>query len=154
MSPRLPKLPHHIDRWPWWLSCKVSASEQEGFQFRNSILLKIPRVLGLLHVKSYVGVKRPLLVWCGSVKRGCHLRCHSRHLTVVRGPSQNTPRVASKRDIILTKTKKHIDRMQAERWVFKLGPHTQQISGRTGSRTRILLVPQPRFGYQSTAPHH
>ncbi|GBM72179.1 hypothetical protein AVEN_184510-1, partial [Araneus ventricosus] len=30
-----------------------------GFQFRNPIPLKIRRVLGLLHVKSYVMAKRP-----------------------------------------------------------------------------------------------
>ncbi|GBN90425.1 hypothetical protein AVEN_61885-1 [Araneus ventricosus] len=30
-----------------------------GFQFRKPIPLKIRRVLGLLHVKSYIGAKRP-----------------------------------------------------------------------------------------------
>ncbi|GBM11597.1 hypothetical protein AVEN_180147-1 [Araneus ventricosus] len=34
-------------------SCKVPASEPEGFQVRNPIPLKIRRVLGLLHAESY-----------------------------------------------------------------------------------------------------
>ncbi|GBL91229.1 hypothetical protein AVEN_195119-1 [Araneus ventricosus] len=58
-----------------WLSGQVSASELEGFQVRTSIPLKFLRVLGLFHVKSYVGVKRPPAgadagVWRGGASSG------------------------------------------------------------------------------------
>ncbi|GBO09197.1 hypothetical protein AVEN_202051-1, partial [Araneus ventricosus] len=44
---------------PRWLSGKVSALEAGGFQVRNPIPLKIRRVWGLLHVKSYLMAKCP-----------------------------------------------------------------------------------------------
>ncbi|GBM33745.1 hypothetical protein AVEN_131648-1 [Araneus ventricosus] len=48
------------------------------------IPLKICLVWGLLHVKSYIGGSSVLsLVWCGSLERGCQLRCRPRHLTAI-----------------------------------------------------------------------
>ncbi|GBL91110.1 hypothetical protein AVEN_184475-1 [Araneus ventricosus] len=44
---------------PLWPSGKASALRQKGFQVRNPIPLKIRRVLGELHLKSYVMAKRP-----------------------------------------------------------------------------------------------
>ncbi|GBO28066.1 hypothetical protein AVEN_37790-1, partial [Araneus ventricosus] len=69
---------------PRWPSGKISDSEPAGFQARNPNPLKIPRVLGLLHVKSYVGGQTSSR-WCGAETwRGrCELRCRPRHLTVV-----------------------------------------------------------------------
>ncbi|GBN58922.1 hypothetical protein AVEN_123928-1 [Araneus ventricosus] len=54
---------------------------------------------------SYVTRSKLLpLVWCGSLERGCQLRCRPRHLTVVQNRSvQNSRRVASKRDVNITK---------------------------------------------------
>ncbi|GBN44362.1 hypothetical protein AVEN_40707-1 [Araneus ventricosus] len=59
VSPHLePALPSSDDaKWP---NGKVSTSEPEGPGFQILIPLKIRRVLGLLHVKSYVGAKRSL----------------------------------------------------------------------------------------------
>ncbi|GBM92333.1 hypothetical protein AVEN_40994-1 [Araneus ventricosus] len=62
---------------------------------------KISRLCGLLHVKSYV-VCRKLSCWCGAkIWRGrSQFRGPPRHLTVVQnfeGPSQSSPRAASKR---------------------------------------------------------
>ncbi|GBN65780.1 hypothetical protein AVEN_17838-1 [Araneus ventricosus] len=77
-----------------------------GFQIRHPIPLKIRRVWGPLHAKSYVAAKRspaavarkfgegvPAQVSSSSSDRGSNLR----------GPSQNSPRVASKRDVNITK---------------------------------------------------
>ncbi|GBO33647.1 hypothetical protein AVEN_208815-1, partial [Araneus ventricosus] len=75
-----------------------------GFQVRNPNPLKIRRVWGLLHVISYLVVKsspvgvawkcgEPAQVPCSSSDRG----------SKVRGPSQNSPRVASKRNVNKTK---------------------------------------------------
>ncbi|GBL90557.1 hypothetical protein AVEN_179468-1 [Araneus ventricosus] len=97
-------------RRPRWPSCKVSALGPEGFQVRNPILLKIRHVLGLLHVKSYVREPSVLpLVWCGSSeKEGVPAQVSSSSSdqgSKLRDPSQNSPRVASKRDVNITKTK-------------------------------------------------
>ncbi|GBM79985.1 hypothetical protein AVEN_47453-1 [Araneus ventricosus] len=48
-----------LDVWPRWPSGKVLALWPESFQVRNTIPLKIRRVWGLLHAKSYVVAKRP-----------------------------------------------------------------------------------------------
>ncbi|GBN77084.1 hypothetical protein AVEN_242239-1 [Araneus ventricosus] len=45
--------------WPRWPSSKVYAWVAGGFQVRNLIPLKIRRVWGLSHAKSYVVAKRP-----------------------------------------------------------------------------------------------
>ncbi|GBL61887.1 hypothetical protein AVEN_72085-1 [Araneus ventricosus] len=63
---------------------------------------QIRRVLGLLHAKSYIGLKRLPV----SVVRKCQLRCRPRHLTVVQNYEvnpQNSLRVASKRNVYVTK---------------------------------------------------
>ncbi|GBL89145.1 hypothetical protein AVEN_14400-1 [Araneus ventricosus] len=84
---------HQRPRWP---SDKVSDSQPDGFQVRNTISLKIRRVLSLLNVKSYVMANVLPLVWRGSLERGFQLRCCPRHLTVV----QNYE-VRPKRDLVL-----------------------------------------------------
>ncbi|GBM56773.1 hypothetical protein AVEN_127117-1 [Araneus ventricosus] len=73
-----------------WSSGKVSAG---GFQARNPIPLKIRRVLGLLHVKSYVGAKLPPVVVVRKFGKWCHLRCRLRHLTEAQN-SEVRPKIA------------------------------------------------------------
>ncbi|GBM65278.1 hypothetical protein AVEN_193812-1 [Araneus ventricosus] len=55
-----------------------------GSQARNPIPLKIRRVWGLLHAKSYIVAKRPPV---GVARKfgegGCQLRCRPRHLIEV-----------------------------------------------------------------------
>ncbi|GBN32414.1 hypothetical protein AVEN_169509-1 [Araneus ventricosus] len=73
---------------------------------RNSIPLKIRCVLGLLHVKSYVGIKRPSagVVWkFGEGIPAQVSSSSSDRSSKLRGSSQNSPRVASKRDVNITK---------------------------------------------------
>ncbi|GBL92163.1 hypothetical protein AVEN_91509-1 [Araneus ventricosus] len=77
-----------------------------GLQARNPIPLKIRCILGVLSAKSLVGAKRHPIggVW----KFGEGMRAHlssssSDRSSKLRGPSQNSPRVASKRDINITK---------------------------------------------------
>ncbi|GBM89761.1 hypothetical protein AVEN_109171-1 [Araneus ventricosus] len=66
-----------------------------GFQTRNPIPLKIRRVWSLLHTKSYVVAnRRDVEVW----RRGASPVV----VLVIRQP-QNSPRVATKRDINITK---------------------------------------------------
>ncbi|GBO35715.1 hypothetical protein AVEN_192177-1 [Araneus ventricosus] len=63
-----------------------------------------PLVWGLLHVISYVVAKRPSV--CVEVWRGVSAQVSSSssdHRSKFRGPSQNSPRVASKRDVNITK---------------------------------------------------
>ncbi|GBN24777.1 hypothetical protein AVEN_11509-1 [Araneus ventricosus] len=63
-----------------------------------------PLVWGPLHVISYVVAKRPSI--CMEVWRGVPAQVsssHSDHRSKFRGPSQNSPRVASKRDVNITK---------------------------------------------------
>ncbi|GBO45458.1 hypothetical protein AVEN_171226-1 [Araneus ventricosus] len=88
-------------RWP-----RGKALTPGGSQARNPLPLKTRRVWGLLHTKSYVVGKRPPVGvaqqfgWGGvpaqvassSSDRGSKLR----------GPSLNSPRVASKWDVNLT----------------------------------------------------
>ncbi|GBM61938.1 hypothetical protein AVEN_272802-1 [Araneus ventricosus] len=77
-----------------------------GFQVRNLISLKIRRVLGLLLIKSYLG-RHTSSRWCGTevLERGCQLMSSSSSNSgsEVRGPSQNSPLVAAKRDVNMTK---------------------------------------------------
>ncbi|GBO12941.1 hypothetical protein AVEN_63926-1 [Araneus ventricosus] len=62
---------------PRWPSGKVSTSGPEGRRFENPIPLKICRVWGLLHTKSYAVAKRPPIGvaqkyqhWPGLPKKG------------------------------------------------------------------------------------
>ncbi|GBM87871.1 hypothetical protein AVEN_182890-1 [Araneus ventricosus] len=76
-----------------------------GLQVRDPISLKIRRVLGLLHVKSYVG--RPnvlLLVWkFGEGVPAQVSSSSSDRSSKLQSSSQNSPRVASKWDVNITK---------------------------------------------------
>ncbi|GBO35833.1 hypothetical protein AVEN_147952-1 [Araneus ventricosus] len=93
-----------IPRWPG----KVSTSEPEGFQDQNPIPLKIRRLLGLFHVRSYVD-GQTFSRCCGAEvwRGGCQLWCRSRYLNVVQNYEDRDticiPRVASKRDDNITK---------------------------------------------------
>ncbi|GBN05870.1 Aspartyl/asparaginyl beta-hydroxylase [Araneus ventricosus] len=83
-----------------------SQYSKNSFQVRNPIPLKIRRVWGLLHVKSYVVVKRPPVGVAWKFGEGVPARVSSSSSdrgSKLRGPSQNSPRVASKRDINITK---------------------------------------------------
>ncbi|GBM36367.1 hypothetical protein AVEN_176062-1 [Araneus ventricosus] len=51
--------------WPVTAGLGVRVIKAERFHVRNPIPLKIRRVLGLLHVKSYVGGKTSFR-WCGA----------------------------------------------------------------------------------------
>ncbi|GBM11675.1 hypothetical protein AVEN_16975-1 [Araneus ventricosus] len=69
-----------------------------GPQARNSIPPKIRRVWGLLHVKS----------WRGCLERGVPAQVSSSSSDLgskLRGPPQNSPRVDSKLDVNIAKTK-------------------------------------------------
>ncbi|GBM18612.1 hypothetical protein AVEN_110279-1 [Araneus ventricosus] len=77
-----------------------------GFQVRNPIPLKIRRVWGLLHAESYVIANRPNvgLAWnLGERVPSQVSSSSSDRRSKLRGPSQNSPRVASKRDVNITK---------------------------------------------------
>ncbi|GBN23231.1 hypothetical protein AVEN_97255-1 [Araneus ventricosus] len=81
-----------------WSSGKVSTSEPNGFQARNPIPLKIllndvSRVSGLLHANGNSERRVAAQVSSSSSDRGSKLR----------GSSQNSPHIASKRDINITK---------------------------------------------------
>ncbi|GBM97121.1 hypothetical protein AVEN_30394-1 [Araneus ventricosus] len=72
-----------------------------GFQVRDPIPLKFRHVWGLLHAKSYVVVKRPPVgvAWkFGEWVPAQVSSSSSDRDSKLRGPSQNSPRVASKRD--------------------------------------------------------
>ncbi|GBM53120.1 hypothetical protein AVEN_130773-1 [Araneus ventricosus] len=80
-------------------SGKVSALGPEGFHVRNPVPLKIRRVWGLLHVKSYVVVKRPPVGVAWKFGEGVPVQVSSSSSecgSKLRGPSQNSPLVASK----------------------------------------------------------
>ncbi|GBM45030.1 hypothetical protein AVEN_98880-1 [Araneus ventricosus] len=75
-------------------------------QVRNPILLKIRRVWGLLHVKSYVVAKRPPVGVACKFGKGVLAQVSSSssgRRSKLRGSSQNSPRVASKREVNITK---------------------------------------------------
>ncbi|GBO00774.1 hypothetical protein AVEN_110770-1 [Araneus ventricosus] len=77
-----------------------------GLQVRNPIPLKICRVWGLLHAKSYVVAKRPPAGVAWKLREGAptQVSCSSSDRgSKLRGPSQNSPRVASKRDVNIAK---------------------------------------------------
>ncbi|GBM18802.1 hypothetical protein AVEN_166549-1 [Araneus ventricosus] len=77
-------------------------------QVRNPIPLKIRRVWGLLHAKSYVVAKRPPIDVARKFGEGVPAQVSSsssdRGLKL-RGPPLNSPRVASKWDVNLTSMK-------------------------------------------------
>ncbi|GBL78800.1 hypothetical protein AVEN_65334-1 [Araneus ventricosus] len=85
---------------------KLSTSELKGFQIRNPIPFKIRRVLGLLHVKSYVGVKGSPAGLLRKFREGVPAQASSSSSergSKLRGPSQNSSSVASKRDVNVNK---------------------------------------------------
>ncbi|GBN89144.1 hypothetical protein AVEN_182994-1 [Araneus ventricosus] len=70
-----------------------------GLQVRNPIPLKIRRAWGLLHAKSYVVAKRPPVGVAWKFGEGVPAQVSSSSSdrgSELRGPSQNSPRVASK----------------------------------------------------------
>ncbi|GBN40174.1 hypothetical protein AVEN_159704-1 [Araneus ventricosus] len=93
-----------VPRWP---SGSVSAClGAGGFQVRNPIPLKIRRVWGLLYAKSYVVAKRPPVGVAWKLGEGVSAQVSSSSSdrgSKLRGLSQNSPRVASKRDVNITK---------------------------------------------------
>ncbi|GBM92309.1 hypothetical protein AVEN_35045-1 [Araneus ventricosus] len=87
----------------WWLGLGFGAGE---FMVRNPIPLKIWRVWGLLHAKSYVVAKHPPVGVARKLGEGVpnQMSCSSSDRgSKFRGPSQNSSRVASKRAINITK---------------------------------------------------
>ncbi|GBM95697.1 hypothetical protein AVEN_93186-1 [Araneus ventricosus] len=69
-----------------WSGGKVSALRPDGSKFVTLFHRGLKTILSLwLHavpaVSKSVGVKRLPLVWCGSLERGCQLRCCPLHLT-------------------------------------------------------------------------
>ncbi|GBL98198.1 hypothetical protein AVEN_268283-1 [Araneus ventricosus] len=83
---------------PRWSSGKVQA--------RNPIPLKIRRAWGPLHAKSYVVAKRPPAGVAWKLGEGAPAQASSSssdRSSKLRGPSQNSPRVASKRDVNVIK---------------------------------------------------
>ncbi|GBM76813.1 hypothetical protein AVEN_122190-1 [Araneus ventricosus] len=76
-----------------------------GSQARTPIPLKIRRVWGLLHAKSYVVAKRPPVGVAWKFGQGVPAQVSSSSSdrnSKLRGPSLNSPCVASKRDVNLT----------------------------------------------------
>ncbi|GBN39996.1 hypothetical protein AVEN_140109-1 [Araneus ventricosus] len=81
-------------RRPRWPSGKVPAL---GLRVRNPIPLKIRRVWGQLHVKSYVVAKHPPVgvTWkFGEVVPAQVLSSSTDRGSKLRGPSQHSPRFA------------------------------------------------------------
>ncbi|GBN99027.1 hypothetical protein AVEN_268339-1 [Araneus ventricosus] len=79
-----------------------------GFQARNPIPLKIRSVMGLLPAKSYIATKLPPVGVAWKFGEGVPSQVSSSSsdcVSKLRGPSQNSPRVASKRDANILKTK-------------------------------------------------
>ncbi|GBN45664.1 hypothetical protein AVEN_147908-1, partial [Araneus ventricosus] len=73
-----------------------------GSQVRDLIPLKIRRVWGLLHAKSYVVAKRPSVGVARKFGEGVPAQVSSSssdRSSKLRGPSLNSPHVASKRDV-------------------------------------------------------
>ncbi|GBN61167.1 hypothetical protein AVEN_11214-1 [Araneus ventricosus] len=88
--------------WTRWPSGKVSAFVPEGFQARNPTLMKIRRLWGLLHTKSYIVTKRSSAGVAWKLGEGVS-STSSDSGSKLRGPSQNSPHVASNRDVNKTK---------------------------------------------------
>ncbi|GBN46725.1 hypothetical protein AVEN_264906-1 [Araneus ventricosus] len=87
---------------PRWPSGKVSTP---GPVVRDPIPLKIRRVSGLLHAKSYVAAKRPPVDVERKFGEGMPARVSSSSSdrgSKLQGPSLNSPRLATKRDVNLT----------------------------------------------------
>ncbi|GBM67268.1 hypothetical protein AVEN_190090-1 [Araneus ventricosus] len=75
-----------------------------GSQIRNPIPLKIRRVWGLLHAKSYVVAKHPPVGVARHFEEEVPAQMSSSSSdrgSKLRGPFLNSPRVASKRDVNL-----------------------------------------------------
>ncbi|GFY30238.1 hypothetical protein TNCV_3091451 [Trichonephila clavipes] len=64
------------------LVVKVTDSWPAYYDFESSTA-EDPPCRGGMHVKSIESPNVLPLVWCGSQKKGCQLRCHSLHLTMV-----------------------------------------------------------------------
>ncbi|GBM20786.1 hypothetical protein AVEN_108239-1 [Araneus ventricosus] len=99
INPREFSLPNLRSRWP---SGNVWTG---GSQVRNPIPLKIRRVWGLLHAKSYVVAKRPPVGVARKFGEGMPAQASSspsERGSKLRGPSPNSLRVASKRDVNIT----------------------------------------------------
>ncbi|GBM47235.1 hypothetical protein AVEN_136601-1 [Araneus ventricosus] len=80
-----------------------------GLQVRNPIPPMIRRVWGLLHDKAYVVAKRPPVgvAWKFGDEAPAQVSSPSSDRgTKLRGPSQNSPHVASKRDVNIIKLTK------------------------------------------------
>ncbi|GBN88978.1 hypothetical protein AVEN_31788-1 [Araneus ventricosus] len=101
----------HKNRWRTvYVKCNVKkvairvyGSDTSDSSYLWPIPLKIRRVLGLLHVKSYVRVRRPL---AGVVRKPgeawlCEVSSSSSDVKIKKVRSQNSPFVASKRDVKL-----------------------------------------------------
>ncbi|GBL72126.1 hypothetical protein AVEN_115130-1 [Araneus ventricosus] len=109
---RASSCPEHKTRWnskqanrPRWPSLGFGAG---GFHVRDPLPLKTRRVWGLVHVKSYIVVKRPPVGMAWKFGEGVPAQVSfssSDRGSKLGGPSQNSPRVASKRDVNVTKTK-------------------------------------------------
>ncbi|GBM37268.1 hypothetical protein AVEN_244950-1 [Araneus ventricosus] len=90
-------------RWP---SGRDSALGAGGFQVRDPIPLKIRRVGGPLHAKSYLVAKRHPAGVARKFGEGVPAQASSSssdHGLKLRDPSQNSSRVASKQDVNITK---------------------------------------------------
>ncbi|GBL85798.1 hypothetical protein AVEN_63140-1 [Araneus ventricosus] len=89
---------------PRWPSGKVLALGLEGSGLETRFYMKISRVRGMLHVKSYVVAKRPPVGVAWKFGDGVPAQASSLSSdsgSQLRGPSQNSPR-ASKRDVNIT----------------------------------------------------
>ncbi|GBM30764.1 hypothetical protein AVEN_30585-1 [Araneus ventricosus] len=83
----------------------VLSSGPEKLHVLNPIPLKIRRVWGPFHAKSYVVAKRPPIGVARKFGEGVPVQVSSSssdHGSKLRGSSLNSPRIASKRDINLT----------------------------------------------------
>ncbi|GBM79301.1 hypothetical protein AVEN_9937-1 [Araneus ventricosus] len=88
---------------------KVLGFAAGGFQVRNPIPLRLRRVWGLLHAKSYVVAKCLSVGVVWKFGEGVPAQVSSSSSdggSKLRGPSQNSPRAASKRDFNINKIKK------------------------------------------------
>ncbi|GBM17255.1 hypothetical protein AVEN_223794-1 [Araneus ventricosus] len=100
----------NVFRTPKGRSNLVVGSRPWGreLQVRNPIPLKIRRVWDLLHAKSYVVAKRPPVGVAWKFSEGVPAQVSSSSSdrgSKLQGPSQNSPRVASKRGVNITKLK-------------------------------------------------
>ncbi|GBN41229.1 hypothetical protein AVEN_53994-1 [Araneus ventricosus] len=104
-TPKLAPLSLNKSAAAYWSGLGFAA---EGFQVRSPIQLKIRRALGLMHFKSYIGVKRPPTSVVRRFGEGVPDQVSSSSSdrdSKLRGPFQNSTRVSSKRDVNITKNK-------------------------------------------------